>query len=221
MEQIFCSNCGKLGSYGANYCTHCGAAQHGAASAVFMASQPTVNLNEHKPSPPPRRSATISRRLLCKRAVIAFMISYLGQTGIIMILLLIGLYFEPFLSSLFIVAYVIMLYLIASIVRNNYYFEVDETCFRKEYGVIHKFNVTIPHSQIQNVNITRSLTDRILGLAKIDIETAGSSGVIQKEIVGTRSSRAEAHLPGITLAQAKEVHDVLMENFADLQPELR
>lgn len=218
MSKIYCSNCGKLISKNNNYCQYCGAAQHGPEAAVYRAEMPAL---EHPtvPTPetlnkPPAKSKKalkyIPRNRLCPEVIVAFFINYLGRTAVLLVLILIGMFFEPVIFSIMFGVYLLVLYITAWAIYNNFYFSVDENGFQKEYGIIHKNHVSIPYQQIQNVNITRSLTDRVLGLAKISIETAGSSSPHKHNVAGGGQTYAEGHLPGVTMPQAKQVHDLLL-----------
>lgn len=160
---------------------------------------------------------TIEKRRLCQRAVWSFYLSYISKTGLLLLLFLVGSFFDPLLFGLLLISYVMILYITAAIVHRNYYFEVNSSSFRKEYGVLHKIDVTIPFNRIQNVNITRSLSDRILGLSRIDIESAGSSSTTKRNTAGGSNTKSEGHLPGVTLHQAKEIHDLLIDRFSAFQ----
>jgi membrane protein YdbS with pleckstrin-like domain len=152
----------------------------------------------------------IPRKKLCKSVVWSFYISYLQISGIILLILMFGIIYYPIIIVGAIIIYLIILWIIAQIVYDHFYFSVDENGFQKEHGVIHKYQVSIPYQQIQNVNITRSLTDRVLGLARINIETAGSSKDEKRDVVGGSKTMAEGHLPGLTMKEAIKVHDLLL-----------
>jgi membrane protein YdbS with pleckstrin-like domain len=216
MTQIYCRNCGKLIRASSNFCQFCGTAQHGEAAMsqkIAKPHEPRYATNDSIIDP----EQCIDKRRLCQRAVWSFFLSYIGKTNLLLLLFLIGVAFEPLLFGSVLTAYVLLLYVVAVIVRQNYYFEVNTSSFRKEHGVIHKIDVTIPFNRIQNVNVTRSLGDRILGLARIDIESAGSSHTNTENKVGSSDSLAEGHLPGVTLAQAEEIHDLLLDRFSKIQ----
>lgn len=166
---------------------------------------------------PQRETRTIEKKRLCHRALWSFYLSYLGNTGLLLLLFVIGLVLEPAWFSLVIAAYFVLIYITAAIVHRNYYFEVNSSAFRKEFGVLHKTDVTIPFNRIQNVNITRSLSDRMLGLARIDIESAGSSSITKKNTAGGSMTKSEGHLPGVTMQQAREIHELLVNRFTELQ----
>lgn len=93
-------------------------------------------------------------------------------------------------------AYVLLILLIGTfavawIVSRSYKFELKDDAFQKEYGILFKHYVSIPYEQIQNVDITRSVIDRLLGLSNLMIQTAGSEKVA-----------AEGELPGLSRAEA-------------------
>ena len=53
--------------------------------------------------------------------------------------------------------------------------EEDRILIRK--GVLRKTSIDLPLDRIQGINIDRSLTDRVLGLVTVKVDTAGSDGV--------------------------------------------
>jgi uncharacterized membrane protein YdbT with pleckstrin-like domain len=198
-----------------NFCRFCGAAQHGQESTVYHAAGPqlpvhtqvdTAQYTEDQPA-----TKTIERRHLAPRVKISFMIGYLGKTSILAIMILVGVFLQPIFFGVAAAIYVLMVVIVTELVYNHFYYEINETHFRKEFGIFHKKNVTIPFEQIQNVNIRRSLIDQLLGLARIDLETAGSSAVSQRSVGGGSYSLAEGHLPGLTLKDAKEIHDLMLQ----------
>lgn len=247
MPQLYCTHCGKLIKATANYCQFCGTPQHGieamahsamersgqiaqanqAKQTPFSEKMPgettsaatnTPDSTQQNPSNTSRRETrTIEKRRLCQRALWSFYLSYIGKTGLLLFLFFIGLVVEPLWFSVVIAVYLTLLYITAVVVHQNYYFEVNSSAFRKEYGVLHKTDVTIPFNRIQNVNITRSLSDRILGLARVDIESAGSSSVTAKNTAGGSMTKSEGHLPGVTMYQAREIHELLVNRFTELQ----
>lgn len=234
MAKKYCINCGKLVPESAKFCPYCGAPQKGAEAKKFMATAPTIDLgkiavdesvNTKKTAKTTKtQPAGLSRQdkkhlfsvyhekqRLGKNAVVAFFISYVGKTSILIPLFLAGLYLDPLFALLGIALYVFALYIVALIIYNSFYYWVDDHSFHKLSGIIHKQNVSIPYQQIQNVNINRSLTDRILGLSRVSIETAGNN----KETgnggsTGSLSASAEGYLPGLDLQTAKQIHDLLL-----------
>ncbi len=220
MASIYCSNCGQLISATSNFCLFCGAAQHGDEAAVYRAQAPTI-VNavgaqaiaqaQKPPAVIENKDEIIPRRHLCGRARWSFVIGYLTYTSIIALLLLIGIVFNPLIFGPAVLVYIFVLYLVAALVHSYFYYWIDERGFKTEYGIIQKNNTSIPFNKIHNVNITRSLSDRILGLARIEVETSGNALLHKTNVVAGNMTAAEGLLPGLTLKQAKKVHDILLE----------
>jgi len=220
MASIYCSNCGQLISATSNFCLFCGAAQHGDEAAVYRAQAPTIVNTvgaqaiaqaQKPPAVIENKDEIIPRRHLCGRARWSFVIGYLTYTSIIALLLLIGIVFNPLIFGPAVLVYIFVLYLVAALVHRYFYYWIDERGFNTEYGIIQKNNTSIPFNKIHNVNITRSLSDRILGLARIEVETSGNALLHKTNVVAGNMTAAEGLLPGLTLKQAKKVHDILLE----------
>lgn len=219
VKKIYCSNCGQLVDETAKYCWNCGAAQHGEESAVYRAKaapvDPATASHEapHLSDPKLKEllDETIPRRHLAPAAKFLFFINYIGITALLLPLFAIGIYFEPLLVSILFGTYLLMLYLIAVLVYNHFHFAVEEEGFRIDYGIVNKRHVTIPFRQVQNVNITRTLIDRFLGIGKLEIESAGSSHIQKRDIVGGTRSKAEGFLPGLTMGDAEHLHDLILQ----------
>ena len=222
MASLYCSNCGQLIEAVSNFCKFCGAAQHGEEAAVFRAQKPTIVnsvgaqavAQAEKASSEAQNNSLISRRHLCNRAKWSFVLGYFTYTSIIALLLLIGIIIDPLVFGGSLVLYLFSLYVFASLVHSYFYYGVDERGFNMEYGILNKRNVSIPFSKIHNVNIIRSVSDRILGLARIEVETSGNSPFQRSNVGGGNMTTAEGMLPGLTLKQAKKVHDLLLERSA-------
>jgi len=106
------------------------------------------------------------------------------------------------LSSLLIPVLLILAYVISRLKYHFYYYELREDGFRKELGIIWKKYVTIPYDRIQNVDIRRGVTARILGLSDLYIQTAG----------GTASGwLSEGYLPGLSQEVAEQIRDELIK----------
>ncbi len=226
MASIYCSNCGRLITEESNFCRYCGAAQHGIAAAAYRANAPVIKhaigasailqsqQDEVVQVKGSKEIKYLTGQHLAPAVRFSFMISYMRISSVLILLMATGLFFDPLLFGSIFGVYLIFLYLFSSLAYNNFIYSVDESGFIKEYGVISKSQSAIPYDRIQNVNITRGLADRLLGLARIDIETAGTSSSKVKDIIGGSYSSAEGHLPGLTLKQAKKVHDILLHNTA-------
>lgn len=111
------------------------------------------------------------------------------------------------------VAKIILIILIASIPATYiwarltyrfYRYELTDTAFRKEHGIIWKKYVTIPYDRIQNIDIYRGLIARLLGLSDVQIQTAG--GITR----GSYGAFAEGRLPGLDTQTAEQLREELI-----------
>ena len=116
---------------------------------------------------------------------------------------------EPWLALGATLLYFFALYLLALINYKNYEFEVSAVAFNKVYGIFHKYSVNISYEQIENINKRRSIIDQILGLAHLEIETAGTGGEVTKEVAGLRTI-SEGYIPGITPEEADDVMELIL-----------
>lgn len=202
-----------------SFCRYCGAAQHGEEASAYRAEAPVVR-QATLPAPQVERVAhtrqvilkqheVVGRRHLAPRTVWLFFINYNLRMGIVLPGFLLAIYFEPLAVGL-LLAYLLVIYLIAQLVYNYFYFTIDNNNFTAEYGIIHKKHVSIPFQQIQNVNIKRTFIDRLLGLSKLEVESAGTASLKMRDIVGGTRSRSEGFLPGLSMEDAMHIHDVLL-----------
>lgn len=105
-------------------------------------------------------------------------------------------------SVLFLLLFIIFAYVWALLMYKNYWYELTDNSFRKEYGVIAKKYVSIPYARIQNVDIYRGLLSRIIGLSDLNIQTAGAS---------IQTVAGEGRLPAISQEDAEELRDELIK----------
>lgn len=108
-----------------------------------------------------------------------------------------------FLSTIVLPALLILSIVWAWLQFSNYRYEIADTAFRKEYGVIQKRYVSIPYEQIQNVDVIRTLNDRIVGLSELQIQTAGMSE-------GGKATSPEGILPGLSKQEAESLRNELI-----------
>ncbi|MFH1306088.1 MAG: PH domain-containing protein [Candidatus Micrarchaeota archaeon] len=73
----------------------------------------------------------------------------------------------------------------------SFTYELAEHEFVIRQGLLTRHTTVIPYNRIQNVNTKRTLLERILGLASLQIETAG-----------TNPSESEGLLPGVSRKDA-------------------
>ena len=122
---------------------------------------------------------------------------------------------QPLIFSLVTLLAVIILITIALWAYSNFSYEVTDDGLFIKFGIIHQKTISVPFDQVQNVNIERSLIDRMLGLARISIETAGSAVTQPMQVIGGYTARSEAYIPGLTLNSAKTLHDILLDGTID------
>jgi putative membrane protein len=73
---------------------------------------------------------------------------------------------------LFVLVFVVT-FLIAYFTYTNYLFMLDADALKIRRGILAKEEIAIPYRQIQDVDIERSISDRIWGVARLAILTAG------------------------------------------------
>lgn len=105
--------------------------------------------------------------------------------------------------------YLILCFVWAKLTYHFYRYELIDTGFRKESGVIYKKYVTIPYDRIQNVDIHRGILARLLGLSDLNIQTAGFSATVGRYGIGGAS--AEGRLPATSRAVAEQLRDELIQ----------
>ncbi|MEM4360664.1 MAG: PH domain-containing protein [Candidatus Anstonellaceae archaeon] len=92
-----------------------------------------------------------------------------------------------FLLFLFLIIFIALpSYLWIHLEYVSFTYELAENEFIIRYGILTRHTIVIPYHRIQNINSTRSLIERLFGLATLVIETAG-----------TNVAASEAQLPGI------------------------
>lgn len=151
----------------------------------------------------------VKTRKLHPNTVWLFFLQYLAKSAVLLLLFSIVVFIEPLWAAALIVPYLLGLYIAAVINYNNFEFEVSAVSFRKTYGVFHKYSVNIAFDQIQNINMRRSVIDQILGLAHLEIETAGSDGNVKRYVSGLMTT-SEGYIPGITTNEAKDIKALML-----------
>ena len=101
----------------------------------------------------------------------------------------------------FVVSYIFGATVFSKLTWKYFRYQLTETEFRMEYGIIFKKYISIPYDKIQNVDISRGLILRYLGLSTLQIHTAG---------VGGRRT-GEGALPGLAKDTAEELRQKLVD----------
>ena len=116
-----------------------------------------------------------------------------------------------FLNWLWVIipAFLVLCFVWAKLTYHFYRYELIDTGFRKESGVIYKKYVTVPYDRIQNVDINRGILARILGLSDLNIQTAGASATVSR--YGIMGGGAEGRLPAVSMATGEQLRDELIQ----------
>ncbi|CAM3954600.1 PH domain-containing protein [Mesobacillus zeae] len=100
---------------------------------------------------------------------------------------------------------ILILFLLSGIVswyRFNY--RIQENELRIEYGLFVKRKRYIPFERIQSIDYSEGILQRLFGLVKVKVETAGSAGTGDSEAVLTAISKEEAaNIQNMLLAAKK------------------
>jgi len=102
-----------------------------------------------------------------------------------------------FIFSLFILfgGCLVFCYVWARLTYHYYRYELTDTSFYVEKGIIFKNYKTLSYDRIQNVEIERGILDRIFGLSSLVVLTAGLGG---------------QYLPGLSREIAEQLRDELV-----------
>ena len=98
------------------------------------------------------------------------------------------------------VVVLVLVYGILAWYRFTYRIEQGE--LRIEYGLIVRKKRYIPFDRIQSLDLSEGILQRLFGLVKVKVETAGSGGMGLQD--------GEAVLTAITKLDAQEIHDYLV-----------
>ena len=102
----------------------------------------------------------------------------------------------------------------AKLAYKNYRFGLTPKTIRIEQGVIYKKYVEIPYNRIQNIDIYQGLLARLLGLAVLQIQTAGYS---QSRSLSSMYFNPEGRLLGISSQNAKKLRDELVQRATSVR----
>jgi len=106
---------------------------------------------------------------------------------------------ETFIGAAITIPYFLLWYLLFS-----YRFTTEGIII--QWGILRRQERMVPYDRIQNVNIQRDVLHRLLGLAAIDIETAGAQ-------------TTEVSLNAISVAEAHQIQQFLLQRKGQEQPQ--
>ncbi len=102
--------------------------------------------------------------------------------------------------------------------RKYYHFEFGDQYITIRQGVIKRQERHLPYGVIQNVMIKRSLSDRLFGLATINVQNAVQQGKLgYRESADTTigSSGTDFNLPGQTPKNAEVLRKIVLEKMKE------
>ncbi len=111
---------------------------------------------------------------------------------------------------LFVLTFVIT-FLVAYLTYANYLFMLDDNALKIKRGILSKEEIAIPYRQIQDVDLEQSLSDRIWGVARLAILTAG-----REEPKEGEEDTAEGVLPAVDRDLAEALQTELLKR-ADVE----
>lgn len=104
-------------------------------------------------------------------------------------------YWLQFLIFYAVVIAFVVLFSVVSLNKKAFAFRTHDVIFQS--GVIATNTIVIPYNRVQHVALHEGFVSRFFGLAKVEIFTAGGSA-------------SDISIPGIALAQAEDIKQLLM-----------
>jgi putative membrane protein len=97
---------------------------------------------------------------------------------------------------------VVLIFVYGVLTWYRFTYRIEQGELRIEYGLIIRKKRYIPFDRIQSLDLSEGILQRLFGLVKVKVETAGSGGMGLQD--------GEAVLTAITKQEAKEIHDYLI-----------
>jgi membrane protein YdbS with pleckstrin-like domain len=88
----------------------------------------------------------------------------------------------------------------AKLTYENFRYQLQGDRLYIESGVIWKRSVSIPYERVQNIDVIRGPIARLLGLATLQVQTAGISG----------TTLVEGRIPGLLPEDANDLRDQII-----------
>jgi len=85
-------------------------------------------------------------------------------------------------------------------------YELEADALYLERGVVTRVETAVPYVRVQHVDTQRNPFDRLLGLSRVVVYTAGSRG-------------ADVSVPGLTVDRARRLRNELRELAVDAEPD--
>ena len=120
-------------------------------------------------------------------------------------------YAEPFGRFFFLIGLAALLIggVIGYLRYITYIFCLADHALLIEQGILNKERVSIPYRQVQNINLRRSIIDRLLGVSHLIILTAGHE---DSRDPGDPNYEAEGHLPLLDKHRAEQIQAELVKH---------
>lgn len=130
----------------------------------------------------------------------AFLFSFLGSGGFILVLLM--------LLVFFIAGVVVLAEIYARMAYNRWFYEIGPDNIRLERGIIWKKYSNIPYERVQNIDINRGILARMFGFSSLQIQTAGYS-------IPTRGygGHSEGYIPAVELEEAEKIREFVLKKI--------
>ena len=146
--------------------------------------------------------------LIVLALIFGFVVSiFIGNVSIFNVLIIGSITF-PFFIFLGIALLISLVY--TPIYYNSISYEVNAKEFVIRDGVFGRSEKSLPYSKVQHVVVSQSFWDRWLGIADVNIQTAG-----QGEVVARRNGQQQAgfggpQIPALLLGDALKVRDFII-----------
>jgi uncharacterized membrane protein YdbT with pleckstrin-like domain len=101
-------------------------------------------------------------------------------------------------------------FLIAWLIYINYKYMLSEDSLKIQRGILNKEEIAIPYRQIQDVDIDRDLSLRLIGLSRIIILTAGHEDAPNSKDDPNERGQSEGYLPALDRDLAEWLRDELL-----------
>jgi len=115
--------------------------------------------------------------------------------------------FIPFLLLFAIIILAILVEVYVNFYYKTWFYEFTDHQLRLERGVIWKRYSNIPYERVQNVDITRGITARILGFSTVNIQTAGFSSA------PNQAAMSEGYIPAVPVSEAEHIREFIMKKI--------
>ena len=168
---MHCSNCGSYVAPGVRFCSNCGSAANDPEATRIARIQSGVPLQAANDEDIERTIFTVRPTLMFVK--LGYALAILGAIAMVFLLALINV--PPYIS----IPLALALLLIPAyyhIRRNLVRYTVTDSTLEIDTGLLAKHTRTIPLSKIQDVTVSASIPQRILGFGDVIVDNASEIG---------------------------------------------